>query len=307
MKHLINAFVNDSNMKEYARVLLYVFWLELKRIMFRVKYFAEVDVTDNCNLRCKHCYHFHGKDDLETQELFIPVWEKRFNELYKSGIRSILLVGGEPALRIDILMLADRMFPFVYVITNGTIKIPEEFNHKLFVSVDGSRRTNDSIRGNGVFSRVMSNYSGDKRVVVNMTLTRDNYRELEDVIKIAKENGFMGVVCNICTAGTDVSFPMVVRREERKTIIKELKRVKKLYPKDFLLSKAMIGWYEHADHRGRCHWGDGALHFDVSWSRRRCFGNNPDCSNCGCLAGAFQSPLIMLRHPREMMKIGVCS
>ena len=70
-------------MKKYAHTLLYLFWLELKRIIFSVKYFAEVDVTDNSNLRCKHCYHFHGKDDLETQELFIPVWEKRLNELYK--------------------------------------------------------------------------------------------------------------------------------------------------------------------------------------------------------------------------------
>jgi len=83
MKHLINAFFNNSIMKKYAHALLYLFWLELKRIIFRVKYFAEVDVTDNCNLRCKHCYHFHGKDDFKTQELLIPVWEKRLNELYK--------------------------------------------------------------------------------------------------------------------------------------------------------------------------------------------------------------------------------
>jgi len=277
------------------------------RIIFGVKSFAEVDVTDNCNLRCKHCYHFHGKDDFKTEELSIHAWEKRFNELYKSGIRNILLVGGEPALRIDVLMLAHRIFPFIYVITNGTIKIPEEFNHRLYVSIDGSRKTNDSLRGSGVFSRVMKNYSGDKRVVINMTITRDNHKELEDVIKIAKKNGFKGVVCNICAGGTDISIPLVVRKEERKTIAKELKRVKTLYPKDFLLSKAMIKWYEYPDHRGSCYWGDEVLHFDVSWNRRRCFANNADCSNCGCLAGAFQSPLKMLRHPREMMKIVVCS
>ena len=294
-------------MKRHAYALFYLAWLELKRIIFRVKYSAEVDVTDNCNLRCKHCYHFHGKDYFETQELSIHVWEKRFNELYKSGIRHILLVGGEPALRNDVLMLADRVFPFVYVITNGTIKIPEEFNHRLFVSIDGSRKTNDSIRGKGVFSKVMKNYSGDKRVVINMTIMRENYKELEDVVKIAKENGFNGVVCNICAGGTNISSPFVIRRKERETIIRELKRVKKLYPKDFLLSKAMIKWYEYPDHRDSCHWGDEVLHFDVSWNRRRCFGNNADCSNCGCGTGSFQSPLRMLRHPREMMKILVWS
>jgi len=290
-------------MKKHVYALLYTFWLELKRIAFGVKYFAEADVTDNCNLRCKHCYHFHSKGDFRTQELPIHVWEKRFRELHKSGIRHILVVGGEPALKNDVLMLVDQIFPFVYVITNGTIKIPEEFNHRLFVSIDGSQKTNDLIRGKDVFSRVMRNYSGDKRVVINMTMTKGNYTELEDVVKIARDNGFTGVVCNICASGTDVNVPMFVKREERGPIIKELKRVKSLYPKDFLLSTAMIKWYEHPDHRDSCHWGDEALHFDVSWNRRRCFGHNVDCSNCGCLAGAIQNPLKMLRHPREMMKL----
>lgn len=284
------------------RILCFL-WFELRRILFGPKYIAEVDITDSCNLRCKHCYHFHGKDDFKTNELPLGVWQKRFKELYKSGIRFVLLLGGEPALRNDILMLADRTFPFVYVITNGTIKIPQEFDHKLFVSIDGTRKTNDAIRGNSVFSRVIKNYSGDKRVVINMTITKDNYKELEDVIKIAKENGFKGVVCNILAYRIDVGIPMFLRRKERKTIIEELKRVKSLYPNDFFLSKAMIKWYEYPDHKGSCHWGDEVLHFDVSWNRRRCFTNNADCSNCGCLAGSFQGPLRMLLHPKEMIKI----
>ena len=289
------------------QIFLYLFLLELKRIIFGVKYFAEVDVTDNCNLRCKHCYHFHGKDYFETQELPVHLWEKRFNELYKLGIRGILLVGGEPALRLDVLMLADKIFPLVYVITNGTVKIPKEFNHRLFVSIDGTQEKNDSLRGAGVFSKVMKNYSGDKRAVINMTITKDNYSELEAVTKISKEKGFNGVVCNICAGGTDVVSLMVVRKEEKNSMIAELKRVKTLYPRGLLLTKAMIKWYEYPDHRDTCYWGDEVLHFDVSWKRRRCFGKNSDCSNCGCLAGAFQNPLRMLRHPREMTKIGVCS
>ena len=59
----------------------------------------------------------------------------------------------------------------------------------------------------------MKNYSGDKRVVINMTLTKDNYKELDDVIKIAQENSFNGVVCNISAGRTDVSIPMVVGKK----------------------------------------------------------------------------------------------
>ena len=47
----------------------YLAYLELRRKVRGVKYFAEIDVTDNCNLRCGHCYHFHGKDDFEKEEL----------------------------------------------------------------------------------------------------------------------------------------------------------------------------------------------------------------------------------------------
>jgi len=46
--HLTDAFsVVISILKKYLHVLLYVFWLELIRIVFGVKSFAEVDVTDN--------------------------------------------------------------------------------------------------------------------------------------------------------------------------------------------------------------------------------------------------------------------
>ncbi|MCW4034134.1 MAG: radical SAM protein [Candidatus Bathyarchaeota archaeon] len=288
---------------KYVYLILHLFWLELKRILFGVKYFAEVDVTDNCNLRCKHCYHFNGKNQFKTHEVPIVVWKSRFNEQYKKGIRSILLVGGEPALRMDVLMLADKVFPYVYVITNGTIKIPKEFDHTLYVSLDGPETTNDSLRGEGVFAKVLQNYSGDKRVVVNMTATNDNFKELEDIVKVSKENGFKGVVCNICAVGATANSSMTVKRNERTQIISELKRIKKLYPKDFLLSQAMIKWYEYPDHRDSCYWGDQVMHFDVSWSRRRCFSKTPDCSNCGCFAGSFQSPFRMLRHPKEMVKI----
>src|SRR3990170_1517821 len=89
-------------MKKHVQTLLYYLWLDVKRIVFGTKYSAEFDVTDNCNLRCKHCYHFQGREDVKTQDLETSVWEKRFNELYKSGIRAVLLVGGEPALRLDV-------------------------------------------------------------------------------------------------------------------------------------------------------------------------------------------------------------
>lgn len=275
----------------WKRVMwLHYILIELKRLMFGVKHTAAVDITDRCNLRCEHCYHFDGKDEFQKDQLPVDVWRNRFRELYQSGIRLLLLVGGEPSLRVDILLLADAMFPSIRVITNGMIKIPEAFHHVLFVSIDGEETTNDSIRGKGTFSKVMHNYSGDTRVVLNMTIYRKNYRELERVVKLAKDNNFRGVVCNLYTPTCGKTSPLFITKEERTFIIEELRRVKFLYPKTFLLTRSMIRWYEFPDHRGYCYWGDGVLHFDASWNARRCFSHHADCAHCGCLAGARQSP-----------------
>ena len=287
----------------YAGLLSYFFWLETKRAVFKQKYFAEIDVTDNCNLRCRHCYHFHGKTEFKTQELPLPVWEKRFSDLHKSGVRAVLLVGGEPALRPDVLKLADKTFPIVYVITNGTIKVPDAFRHRLFVSVDGSPATNDGIRGKGSFNRLMENYSGDKRAIINMTLTSSNYQELEEVVEVAESNGFSGVVCNICSGVIDCDANMMVG--DRAEIIAEMRRVKALHKKSFLMSEGMIRWYEKPNHVGACSWGSDTLHLDVLWKRRRCFTDNADCSNCGCFAGSLQTPLKMIKSLGTMVKIAV--
>ena len=285
------------------QALFYFPWLEFKRIALGVKHSAEVDITDNCNLKCRHCYHFFGRDELTKKEESLEVWENRFRLLFESGVRFILLVGGEPALRIDVLMLAHRIFPFIFVITNGTKKIPREFAHRLFVSIDGSREVNDHIRGQGVYDRVLKNYAGDDRVVINMVLAKENYTELEHVVRLSVDSGFTGVVCNIYTPRNDGYNPWDLGDGDRQAIIRELTRVKKLYPRDLLVSETMIKWYSVADHRGPCYWGDQALHYGVSFNKRRCFADNADCANCGCLAGAAQSPPMMIHQTRELRSI----
>lgn len=268
---------------------------------------AEFDVTDACNLRCEHCYHFYGKKNFSKEVTPITQWEERLHDLYQSGVRLVLLVGGEPALRPDVLMLADKIFPFVYIITNGTIKIPLEFKHPLYVSVEGTEKTNDKIRGQGVFSKILKNYSGDKRIIINMTVNGQNYTELEQLVRASQEHNFSGVVCNIYMSKTGDdkdTDPIVPAKSLRREILQELRRVKSRYPNDFLLNDSMISWYEKTDHRGWCYWGDEARHFDASWNTRRCFGNNADCSNCGCFAGAFMSNLTAWAWPKERLKIG---
>jgi Fe-coproporphyrin III synthase len=273
-------------LKKFFQRFLY----EIKRLITKKPFIAEIDITDRCNLRCRHCYHFQEKGNIaENEEPSLGKWKERFNELRAKGIRMIMLMGGEPMLRPDVVQLADEMFPLVEMITNGTIPVPQNYSHRIFVSIDGLKETNDRIRGNGVFDKVVKNFSGDKRVVFNMTLTAENYKELEDVVKLSVKTGVTGVVCNIYTALSSDD-PESVTLNIRKNILDELKRVKKVYPGRLLFTGGALDWFEKADHRNYCYWSENVLHYDTSWNPRPCFAV-ADCSNCGCFAGAMGSPL----------------
>lgn len=285
--------------------LIYIGWnlliCEIKRLILGTKYIAEMDITDNCNLRCKHCY----QKDLQnnSEPIALQEWEQRFNSLYNEGVRVVAIVGGEPSLRPDVLELADRTFPVLTVITNGIKKITEDFRHPIFVSVDGAKEKNDSIRGKGTFDKILKNYSGDSRAYINITLLKENYRDLEEVVRLAIKNGFRGVVCNIYSCDIGDNNSMVLTGEDRKRIIAELKRVKTKYPKMMDISWDTIKWFEQADHRDSCFWREHVLHYDVQWNKRKCYSNEADCSACGCFSGALGSPWKkIVNYPINLLK-----
>ena len=270
---------------------VYWIYLGLKRIFTGVKHTCEIDLTNNCNLACLHCYFYEEEKSRKNEELPLKIWAKRFSELYAEGIRKILFVGGEPALRLDILELADSIFPVLHVITNGTIKIPNSFKHILFLSIDGMEETNDRIRGAGTFRKLLENYKNDPRVIINMTLSIENYKELEDVVKLSIKNRFAGVVCNIycCTTDCNDQYKKFLPGDIHLKIIKEIRRIKKRFPAQLLFTGSIINWYKQPDHTASCYWRENVDHYNVHFKRRTCFMDEPDCSRCGCYAGAFSS------------------
>jgi len=129
------------NIRRKIQAFICIIIGEIKRFLFGIKYHAVIDITENCNLRCKHCYHFNRMSEaIVPTELPLIIWEKRFTDIYKKGVRLVNLCGGEPALRLDIIELAHKIFPVVYVITNGQIKIPKKLDRLvIFLSIDGDQ------------------------------------------------------------------------------------------------------------------------------------------------------------------------
>jgi MoaA/NifB/PqqE/SkfB family radical SAM enzyme len=266
---------------------LHILFLEAKRILLNVKYVAEFDLTEKCNLSCKHCYLAKFTPNEYQSDMEINCWNDLFENLCAKGVRRVLLLGGEPALRMDVILLSKQIFPYVDIITNGTIYIPEEFNDRLYISIDGNEQTHDNLRGKGTFRQIINNYKYDKRVIIAMTLTKENYIEMEDMIKLAKEFKFRGVACDIYTPAPDTgnNDPMFIDEVTRKNIIEEMRRLKRKYKNSFLMSDTAIKWSENPDHRDSCYWRDKVLHFDSSLKEREaCYFY--DCRYCGHFAGA---------------------
>lgn len=121
-------------------------------------------LTNNCNMRCPHCYMYAGKafeDELSTEEII----ELLSNFRRTGGVR-LILTGGEIGTRPDlkhILIFAHKIGLEIELLTNGTL-----FSHSFIdeisplisrvqISIDGySEESNSKIRGVNNFSKALN-------------------------------------------------------------------------------------------------------------------------------------------------------
>lgn len=118
-----------------------------------------ISITRKCNLNCAGCYSkiLHTKDDHEIEpERFRAILE----EAVALGVSIIMLAGGEPLVRRDLLEVAadypQVLFP---VFTNGLLMddawvafFARNPHLILVVSLEGGKSETDQRRGDGVFS-----------------------------------------------------------------------------------------------------------------------------------------------------------
>jgi len=155
--------------------------------------FLIASITSNCNLHCTGCYsraHHACSDDEPQNQLSGNEWGDIFNQAKEIGISFIVLAGGEPMLRDDVIEKAttfpEILFP---VFTNGTLldeKYLELFddNRNLvpIFSIEGDKAVTDSRRGEGVYRKLMDsmNLMKDNDLIfgVSLTFTKGNMNSL---------------------------------------------------------------------------------------------------------------------------------
>lgn len=176
--------------------------------------FLIASITDRCNLHCKGCYaranHScqDGCGNVTDGLLSGDEWGSIFTQAEDLGIEFILLAGGEPFVRKDVLQTAsghkDLIFP---VFTNGTMidntymKILDE-NRNLMpvISIEGNMQTTDARRGDGVYEILQNTMKNLKKKGIlfgaSVTVTKDNFAEVlsDSFVSNLKESGTKAVI-----------------------------------------------------------------------------------------------------------------
>ena len=160
-----------------------------------------IELTRNCNLFCKHCLNNSGKkvdNELTKQEVIDLI-----NELSLSGVQEIRFTGGEPLLFkgiYEIINCAHNNGLRTSLGTNATLITKDiAFNLKksglnnAVVSLDGTPKIHDSIRGKGNFEKSMRglNYLIETGidVRVNSVIMKNNIKEVIELAKLLNKQG----------------------------------------------------------------------------------------------------------------------
>ena len=157
---------------------------------------AYIELTRACNLRCTHCLNSSGKEI--PNQLTFEEFKKIIIDFSKAGIQEIRFTGGEPLVFrkiYELIKIATDSGIFVSMGTNGVLitkevakKLEEAGLKKAVVSIDGTSKKHDEIRGKGTYQLAieglnnLSDLGIDTRI--NSVIMKSN---MNDIINLAKK------------------------------------------------------------------------------------------------------------------------
>jgi radical SAM protein with 4Fe4S-binding SPASM domain len=120
--------------------------------------YLELQITDKCNLRCRHCYI----GESASNELSLKVIRGVLSEFEAMQGLRVLITGGEPVLHSGFAELNEILPEFSLrkvLFTNGTLldkgRIEQLKVDEVQISIDGLEDAHDSLRGRGTFAAAL--------------------------------------------------------------------------------------------------------------------------------------------------------
>lgn len=209
--------------------------------------FLIASITSQCNLRCAGCYARASgacSDTMNNNELTAREWQYILTQASELGVSFILLAGGEPLMRKDIIEAAagqpDVIFP---VFTNGT-RLDDDYlllfdqNRHLIpvISMEGDSGITDARRGAGVSLQIDSAMDALKCKGIlygaSITVTSNNMELVtsEEFIFGLRKKG-CGIIFFVeyvpAQPGSEWLVLDEIQRQEQEERIKALKRLYK--------------------------------------------------------------------------------
>ena len=210
-------------------------------------------ITSSCNLHCAGCYSRANnatQDCAPQRQLSTEQWESIFTQAEELGVSFILLAGGEPLLRYDVIEAAGKhpniLFP---IFTNGTYLGQKSLD--LFdrcrnlipvISLEGDRGLTDARRGQGVYEKIVHNMEQLRRQGLlfgcSITVTTENLEEVlsDDFIRSLSERGCKAVFFIEFVPVTDEARQLAPGDTEREQIRTGIDRLRIEHPETVFVS-----------------------------------------------------------------------
>ena len=153
---------------------------------------VELELTEQCNLKCKFCYN--SQNPLISDKIFDVI-----ERLHEMGVLEIILTGGEPIshpLFLDILDKCCKYFDKVMVQTNGTL-------------IDaGMAKT---LKNKGVYG-VNVSLHGDKELHEKLTLVDGSYIQAYEALEHLASEGVNTASNFVLTTENISAFPKTIKK-----------------------------------------------------------------------------------------------
>lgn len=168
------------------------------------KFILQWHLSENCNLKCLHCYQENHKPKqlkLSQLEEIYTQYKELLVKLKMNG--HINITGGEPLCnpyfyKILDMIKKDSDFITFSILSNGTLitkevakKIKSYNPEYVQVSLEGGKKINDYIRGEGTYKKIAEGITNLRNegifTSISFTATKLNYKDFPKVVKYARK------------------------------------------------------------------------------------------------------------------------
>ncbi len=260
---------NDSDVRKYLSIKMFILQLYKRNLIdlledkknskiintgsrnWYVPYSCSIEITKQCDLRCKHCYGeagFMRNTQLKEKQIYSIL------DRLSDGCKSVSITGGDPMCHPKIKKIIEYSISQgieTTLITNG-MRLDRNFANwlsevgvkRVKLSLDGAtREIHDGLRGiNGAFEKVMSSMKYLKEAKVNFSIgtviTKENIESLNFISDIAYEHGAQSIgFGRVVEHGRAIKGMREIRENDLELIIKKVDHIMRDYEgRDFLVT-----------------------------------------------------------------------